>query len=100
MERKIKEFEIWVGNYHLGQGHHESTGPEMVGKVKATTFKIACWLHELDSQAESIRKRMKDPNAYIEDAHFGKLYYDAKTNSNSWIGDYFETEEEARKTFK
>lgn len=97
---EVKEFDIWVGWYHLGQGHHPPSEPQKVATVEATTFKIACWLHELESQAKSIRERMVQPNAYVEDAHFGSLYYDPKTNSNSWIGKYYETKEEALKTFK
>jgi hypothetical protein len=96
---ELKQFDIWVGWFHLGQGHHPPTGPEKIATVEATTFKIACWLHELERNAKHIREQMKIPNAYIEDIHFGTLYYDSKTNSNSWIGRYFETEEEALATF-
>jgi len=97
---EVKEFDIWIGWYHLGQGHHPPSEPQKVATVEATTFKIACWLHELESQAKSIRERMVQPNAYVEDAHFGSLYYNPKTNSNSWVGKYYETREEALETFK
>jgi len=97
---EVKKFDIWIGWFHLGQGHHPPSEPEKVATVEATTFKIACWLHELESQAKSIRERMVQPNAYVEDAHFGSLYYNPKTNSNGWVGKYYETREEALETFK
>jgi len=94
----MKEYEIWLGYYHLGQGHHGSIEPEMVAKVKATSFKVACWLYELYSAYTSLIERM-EKGGYIEDAHFGISYYKPETNSNSWTGKYYETKEEAQKSF-
>ncbi len=96
----MKKYEIWLGSYHLGQGYPPPTDPEKVGEVVATSFKIACYLYELQSQIDSLIDRMKKGDTYIEDIHFGKLYYDGKTNSNSWTGQYFESKEEAYKSFK
>ena len=96
----MKKYEIWVGWYHLGQGYDSPTEPQKVGEEIATSFKIACYLHELQNQIDSLKDRMKKKDTYIEDIHFGTLYYNPKTNSNSWTGEYFETKEEALKTFK
>ena len=91
-------YEIWLGSYHLGQGHHGSTEPELVGRVVASTFEIACWLYELQSQIEHIQNK-EEKGGYVTDAHFGKLYYNPTTNSNSWTGKYYQTKEEAQKSF-
>lgn len=96
----MKRYEIWLGWYHLGQGYHPSTEPEKVGEVEATSFKIACYLYELQSQIDSLKNKMKKGDTHIEDIHFGNLYYNGKTNSNSWTGQYFESKEEAYKSFK
>jgi len=93
------KYEIWVGSYHLGQGYHGSTEPEMLAEVEATTFKIACVIHEHQRVIDSLKKRMNKGDTYIEDAHFGGWDYNPKTNSNSWIGKYYETKEEAQETF-
>ena len=97
---KVKEYEIWIGNYHLGQGYHPPTKPQMVAKVEATSFKIACVLYEHQSAIDSLNERMKRGDTYIEDIHFGGWCYTPKDNRNSWTGRYFETEEEALETFK
>lgn len=94
-----KEYDIWIGYYHHGTGYDGSYKPQKVDTIKATTFRIACYLYELENTAKSIRERMLDPNSYIEDTHFGTLYYNPDTNGNSWLGKYFETEEEAWETF-
>lgn len=96
----MKEYEIWIGYYHLGQGSHPTIKPEKVGTVKATSFKVACYLYELKSEAESLMSRMNRGDTYIEDCHFGVLYYNPKNNSNSWTGKYFKSEKEALKSFK
>lgn len=95
----MKKYEIWVGWYHFGQGHHPPTEPEKIDEVEATSFKIACIIHEHQSQIDSLRKRMTEGDSYIEDIHLGHWYYEPKTNSNSWIGKYYKTREEALKSF-
>lgn len=97
---EIKKYEIWIGWYHLGQGYHPPSEPQKLAEVEASSFKIACYLYELQSAADSLKERMKKGDNYIEGIHFGRLDYDPKTNSNSWTGRYFETKEEAQKTFK
>jgi len=96
----MKKYEIWVGSYHLGQGYDPPNKPEKLAEVEATSFKIACFLYELDSLAENLRFRMKRGDSYIEDTHFGTIYYNAKINGNYWTGKYYESEEEALKSFK
>ena len=97
----MKEYEIWLGYYHMGQGHHPPSKPEKVADVVATSFRVACWLYELKSQYDFIVNRMeKDPNAYIEGTHFGTMYYQPKYNGNSWTGSYYESKKEAKKSFK
>jgi len=94
-----KLFEIWIGNYHLGQGSHPPSQPLKVAEINATTFKIACYLYELQSEIDSLERRMEEGDTYIEDIHFGKISYNPKTNSNSWTGKYYQTEQEALKSF-
>jgi hypothetical protein len=98
-ERKypLKEYEIWVGWYHLGQGSHPPNKPQMVDKVTAPSFKVACTLHELKSTLETIEKCIKE-DRYV-DNQTCRWFYNFDTNKNSWVGEYFETEDDAWKTF-
>lgn len=97
---EYKEYEIWLGQYNLGQGYgNQLAEPKKVAIMKATSFKIACYLYELENAIISIKDRMDRGDNYIEDTHFGISYYNPRTNSNSWTGKYFETREEALKTF-
>lgn len=93
-----KLFEIWIGYYHHGTGHDGSTKPEMVGLEIAPDFRTACVIYELKSSLKSIQDRVA-LNEYI-DQQSCRWFYDFETNSNSWMGQYFETKEEALKTFK
>lgn len=97
---EMKDYDIWIGYYHLGQGYHPPTKPQKVATVKASSFKIACVLYEHQSSIDSLKNLMARNHDYIEDIHFGKWSYDPHTNSNSWTGQYYETEEEALKSFK
>jgi len=96
----MKKYEIWIGYYSLGQGSDFPTKPEKLAEVFATSFKIACVIFEHENSVRSLRRQMEQPGSYIEDIHFGKWNYDPKTNSNSWVGRYFETETEAWESFK
>jgi hypothetical protein len=93
----LKEYEIWIGSYHLGQGYDPPTKPEMVAKVVAPNFKVACFLHELRSSLKSVESRMMK-DEYI-DHQSCRWWYNFDTNSNDWTGKYFETKEDALKTF-
>lgn len=96
----MNNYDIWTGYYHLGQGHHPPSKPNKVATVSATSFKIACCIHEHQSSIDSLNRQMSRGDVYIEDIHFGKWHYDPKTNSNSWTGKYFESEEAAWGSFK
>ena len=96
----MKKYEIWIGNYHLGQGYDPSISPMKLAEIEATSFKIACVIYEHQSIIDSLKDRMAKGDTYIEDVHFGSWYYDPKTNSNGWTGKYFESKEEATNSFK
>lgn len=97
---EIKKYEIWIGDYHLGQGYDPPTEPQKLADIEASSFKIACVIYEHTSALESLKERMERGDTYIEDIHFGHWYYKPETNSNSWTGKYYETKEEALKAFK
>lgn len=96
--RELKEYEIWVGNYHLGQGYDPPTAPQLVSKVKAYSFEIACLKYELFGMLQSISSA--EANGQYIDKQSCRWWYDFDTNANSWTGKYFETNEEAQKTFR
>jgi len=50
----MKEFEIWIGYYHLGQGYHGSTEPEKLCSIQAIDFKTACIKYELTRKLNRI----------------------------------------------
>ena len=83
----------------MGQGSTPPKEPELIGKIKATSFKIACVIWEHKNAIKSLEERMERGDTYIEDIHFGSWYYNPKTNSNSWLGKYYESREEAIKSF-
>lgn len=97
---RLKKYEIWLGLYNLGQGYDPPKEPELIATVEATTFRVACWRYTLKNALDSLDRQIKDPRSYIEDCHFGCLYYNPEDNSNSWIGKFYETKEEAQKSFK
>jgi len=94
---EMKEYEIWIGAYHLGQGSDPSTEPQMTAKVTASDFRIACLLYELRSML-SVIEEMEATGEY-QDHQSCRWFYDFDRNRNSWTGQYFETKEEAQKTF-
>jgi len=89
----MKKYEIWINQ------EDNLNKPEKVDEIEATSFKIACVIHEHQRSIDSLKLRMQRNDSYIQDIHFGVWYYDPKTNSNPWIGKYYETEQEALKTF-
>lgn len=94
----MKEYEIWIGYVPPIQGEEGvyNPDPQMVGKETAINFKVACCKHELRSSLESIEKQEKTGHV---DSQSLEWFYNPRSNSNSWIGPYFETREEALKTF-
>lgn len=100
MSRKhpLIKYQIWIGLYHLGQGSEPPTEPEMVGEEEAPNFKVACYLHELKSSLKRVERIIKaDQYVDHQDCHW---FYSFDRNSNSWTGKYFETKQEALKTFE
>lgn len=97
---ELKKYEIWIGDHHLGQGYDPPTQPQKLDEIEAPSFKIACFIYELKSNLRSIEDRIARQDTYIEDIHFGTLYYNPEINGNSWTGKYFETREDALKSFK
>jgi len=93
----MREYEIWVGYYQLGQGHHGSTEPKLCGKEKAINFKMACFKHELKSTLASVERQELNKRV---DSQSPQWWYDPHSNSNSWLGKYYETKEEAQESFK
>lgn len=89
---EMKKYEIWTRNIPI-------QAPQMLAQIEASSFKIACCIYEHQSSIDSLKERMERNDSYIEDAHFGSWYYNPKTNSNSWTGRYFESKEEALKSF-
>lgn len=96
----MKKWEIWIGLYSLGQGYDDPIEPQLLAEIEAPSFKIACYLYELQSNLSSLIDRIKRGDTYIEDIHFGRLYYNPETNSNSWTGKYYSSKEEAEKSFR
>lgn len=92
----LKEFKIWTGYYHLGQGHHGSTKPELWGKELAVDFKTACIKHELKSKLERIEEGEQKGNLCSQDYPW---WFNENTLSNSWLGKYYPTKEEAQEDF-
>lgn len=93
----MKTYEIWLGNYHLGQGFHHSGKSERVAVEKASSFEIACLKYELRSKLKWVEENdgvRKMTNQDIE------WWYNPKDNSNSWTGKYYPSKEEADKSFK
>ena len=94
----MKSYEIWLGCYHLGQGHHGSRKPEKVAFIEAPNFKVACLLYELRSKLSFIEKLIEN-NQYVEHQTC-RWFYNFNTNSNAWTGKYYESEKEALRSFK
>lgn len=96
-------YDIWIGRYTVDKNlpkTMEPTEPELLGRVVAQSFAVACWKYDLMSTLQGIEDQ---ENAGIDlqyKEYFGKSYFDPKTNSNSLTGPYFRTAEEAFKTFE
>jgi len=93
-------YEIWIGNYHLGQGSHPPSEPELVGRVVAPNFPTACYIYELETHLNYICQKVEEGVDTSYDKGYMQWNYDPKTNSNSWTGPYYQTKEEALKSFQ
>jgi len=96
--KPIKKWQIWIGSYSLGQGYSEPSEPNMIAEVEAATFDLACLKHELLSKLKFIEEK-ESKGEYI-DFQSRRWFYNWDSNSNSWGGKYFETREDALKSFK
>lgn len=93
----MKEFEIWIGYYHLGQGYDPSRKPEHMATIDAVDFKTACLKHELMTSLQQVI-REEITSGYVNE-QTANWFYSYKTNSNSWTGKYYESEAEALASF-
>lgn len=93
----MKEYEIWVGNYHLGQGYDGPTEPQLIGTETGTTFKVACMKHELKTTLASIEEQEKTGYVQLQSLEW---FYKPHNNTNGWLGQYYETQQEALKSFQ
>lgn len=100
----MKKFEIWTGNYSLGQGYHQGKTPEKVGEENSISFKVACIKHELKERLkfiEMLERRNYRENQEEKILSTGlKFDLNLETLSQSWIGRYYENKESALRTFK
>lgn len=93
----MRKYEIWVGYYHLGLGHHGSKEPELIDIQFAPDFKTACLLSELKGKLKRIEEGIIKENLNSQDYPW---WFNENTVSNSWLGKYYESKEEALKSFK
>lgn len=93
----MKEYEIWIGYWHGGQGSHASTSPQLVATETAINFQVACVKHELKCKLEAIAHQ--EAQGYV-DSQTLAWFYKPATNSNGWTGEYFESEAKAWESFK
>jgi len=98
----MKKYEIWTGNYSLGQGSHQGETPEKVGEEMAISFKVACIKYELKARLkfiDTMEGRMWG-NSEKGILSVGLNFeLDLDTLLQPWIGGYYETKEDALKTF-
>jgi hypothetical protein len=91
----MRKFEIWTGYYSVdGSSPCE---PELHAVVEALDFKSACMKYELQSRLNSIELQEKQgyvcKQSYVD-------FYNPDTQTNSWIGKYYPSKEEAQKSFE
>lgn len=93
----MKEFEIWIGNYNLGQGYGSSYKPHFITKEISVDFKTACIKYELKSKLKRLEEGEIKNNLNSQDYPW---WFNENTISNSWTGKYYQSEEEALQSFK
>jgi hypothetical protein len=94
---EMKKYEIWTGLYSLGQGYTDSIEPEKWGEEEAIDFRTACMKHELKSTLKRIEEGEQLGNLNNQDYNW---FFNPHTVTNGWIGKYYESKEEAMKSFK
>lgn len=93
----MKKFEIWIGCYHLGQGYDPSTEPQKIAEIEAVDFKTACIKYELQNKLDRIEEGEANNNLNNQDYPWR---FNENTISNTWLGKYYESKEQAWKSFK
>ena len=93
----LKQYEIWIGYYNMGQGYDPPKEPELVTIVGASSFVMACLKYELFSKLSSL-SQMEEMGQYISEQDM-EWWYNHKRNHNAWTGKYYESYEEALKSF-
>ena len=69
----------------------------MVDTQTSLDFKTACLKHELKSRLKRIEDGERKNNLNSQDYPW---WWNERTNSNGWTGPYFQTKEDADKSFK
>ena len=95
-ESVVKNYDIWVGYYPGDQGSFGPTKPELVATVPSINFKTACMKHELISKFDRILEGEFKGDLNSQDYPW---WFDENKVSNSWIGKYYESEEDAWLSF-
>lgn len=90
----MKKFDIWTG-YYTCDGYFAKE-PELVDSIKALDFKSACLKHEILQQLHSIE--LQEKQGYVNKQTYVN-FYNPENLYNSWTGKYYETKEEAQKSF-
>lgn len=93
----MKDFQIWVGNHGWSQGEDPPMKPRLIGTVRSVDFKTACYKHELQTSLARIKDGERKGDLNDQDYPW---WFDENKISNSWLGKYYETEQEAWESFK
>lgn len=90
----LKQYEIWTGPHgSTGTGDDGYTESRYWGSERASTFELACLKHELRQMLNNIES-MDNAGEYV-DNQSKEWFYNWQTNSNSWIGKYYPSKQEA-----
>lgn len=93
---QFKTYEIWIG-FFCGEQGYRSTEPQFIATVEAVNFKTACIKHELLCKMERIAEGEKAGNLNDQDYEW---FFSPRVIGNWWIGKYYQSKEEAEKSFK
>lgn len=91
-----KRYQIWIGNYHLGQGYDPPAAPELIAVIWSCNFKLACYEYETQQRMGMIQWSKLEGK---EDIHTYVNQYDPEKMINRWLGKYYESEADAWKSF-
>lgn len=94
LRNEMKDYEIWVGYYDMGQEYSPPEKPYMLDTVQAQTFEDACAVHSLTKCLSCYQDKIKKGTG-----HKCHLLYDFKTNSHPIMGKYYQSEDEAWTSF-